>query len=281
MVNFTFNNRLSQFLKGSFQIDESFTRDDGIKALNMLVAEATNNRLNIRSLVERFIDPQQDKIDLAVITCIVFHLMHLDQPVTCEIVKPFLPWQADKELNITVQTPITAHIAKCQDCRSDVETIHQLNLEQKQIVRLGELYAADHHKNFGSCRKTQKAIPSIAAMNFAATTAKVLSHVCLCPTCRQLLCEERKEMLESLPAYDTSPEFPCESVSSKEIFVYTIPYGLDPANDQYAKFRPSFTSHLVMCQTCLEKVQGLHSTIYAILERPDSEVVTRFALDES
>jgi len=85
---------------------------------------------------------------------------------------------------------------------------------------------------------------------------------------------ECKEMLESLPAYDLSPKFPCESVSPSEIFAYTIPFGLDPANDQYAKFRPSFTSHLIKCQTCLGKMQELHNTIYAILERPDLGIVT-------
>ncbi len=111
-------------------------------------------------------------------------------------------------------------------------------------------------------------------MNLRETSAEILRHVCICQTCRQLLYEHRKEMIEYLPAYDLSPEFLCESISPSEIFVYTIPFGLDPANDQYAKFRPSFTSHLVKCQTCLGKMQELHNTIYAILERPDSGVVT-------
>lgn len=281
MVSFSNNNRLSQFLKGDFQIDESFTQDDGIHMLGLLIAEVTNHRLTIKTLVNRFIDPEQDKIDLAVVTCIVFHLMHLDQPVTCEIVKPFLPWQADRELNITAKTPITAHIAECQDCHSDIETLRQLNLEQKQLVQLGELYAGGYHKSRGNCRKTRKAIRTIAEMDFAPTTTEVLRHVCLCPKCRQLLYEERKTMLEGMPAYDISPEFPCGSVSSSDLFVCTIPFSLDPPNDQYAKFRPSFTSHLLKCQTCLEKMQKLHNTIYAILERPDSGVVTCCGLEES
>ena len=281
MVNFAFNNRLSQFLKGDFQIDKSFTRDDGLKALNMLIAQATGNRLNIRTLVERFIDPEQDKIDLAVITCIVFHLMHLDQPITCETVKPFLPWQADKELNITAQTPITAHIAECYDCRSNIETLSQLNLSQKHLVQLGELFTASHNKTPGNCRKTQKAIPLIATMDFAATTAKVLSHVCLCPKCRHLLYEERKEIFESLPAYNISPEFPCESVCLSYIFVYAVPFCLDTANDQHAKFRLSFTSHLLQCSACFQKILNLHETLFEVLERPDSDVVTCYSLDGS
>ena len=280
MVSFFRNGRLSQFLKGDLDVNGSFSRDDGIRLLGSLIAEVTNHRLTMKTLLERFIYPEQDKIDLAVVTCIIFHLMHLDQPVTCETVKPFLLWQADKELNITAQTPITAHIAECPDCRSDIETLKQLNLEQKQLVRLGEMFSGGNHKTPGSCRKTKKAICSIAEMNFTATTTGVLRHVCLCPKCRQLLYEERKAMLESLPAYDVSPEFPCESVSPSEILVYVVPYGLDPANDQYAKFRPSFTSHLSKCRVCLGKMPELHNTIYAILERPDSGVVTCFALDD-
>ena len=40
MVSCDFNNCLSQFFEDSFKIDESFTRDDEIKMLNRLVAQA-------------------------------------------------------------------------------------------------------------------------------------------------------------------------------------------------------------------------------------------------
>lgn len=184
-------------------------------------------------------------------------------------------------MNITAQTPITAHISECQDCRNDVDTLTELNLEQKQLVRLGELFVEGHHKSPGSCRKTRKAIRSIAEINFGVTTADVLRHVCICPKCRQLLYEEHKAMRDSLPAYDLSLEFPCEAVSPADILIYTVPYGLNPASDQYAKFRPSFTSHLSKCPTCLEKMLKLHDAVYTILDRPDSGVATCFALDES
>ncbi len=226
------------------------------------------------------LEPEQ-QIDLAVTTCLEFHLSYIDQPVTCEVVKPFLPWQADEELTISEQTPITAHIAECLDCRSDIETLKQLSLDQKHLAQLSKLFAGNSHEDTGNCFETREAMQVIVEMNFSATTAEILRHVCLCPTCRQLLYQERKEMLESLPAYDLSPEFPCESVSPSDIFVYTVPFGLDPANDQYAKFRPSFTSHLVKCPTCLGKMLKLHDSVYGILERPDSGVVTCYNLDES
>lgn len=280
MVSYFFNNRPLQFLDGSFHIDELFTRNDGIYLLDAIIGEVTNQQLNIRRLVDRFFDPRQQQIDLAVITCLVFHLTHLEQPVNCEVVKPFLPWQADKELKIGAQTPITAHIAECHDCYNDVGTLTQLNLEQKQLVRLGELFAGGHHRSLGNCKETKKSMRSIAEMNFSAATAEVLRHVCLCTKCRRLLYKERNKMYSHLLA-KSSPPFLCESVSATDIFAYTVPYGLDPANDQYAKFRPSFTSHLSKCSICLEKILKLHNTTFTILERPDSGIVTHYGLDES
>lgn len=226
------------------------------------------------------LEPEQ-QIDLAIVTCLELHLNYIDQPVNCKVVKPFLSWQADKRRAISEQTPITTHISECPDCQRDIETLKQLNLDQKYLSRLSELFAGEPYKDTGNCRETQKAIHSIAEMDFSATTVEILRHVCICQTCRQLLYQQRKEMLESLPEYDTSPEFPCESVSPSEIFVYTISFGLDPANDQYAKFRPSFTSHLLKCQTCLRKMQELHNTTYAILERPDSGIVTCYESGEN
>lgn len=59
-----------------------------------------------------------------------------------------------------------------------------------------------------------------------------------------------------------------------------MPYGLDPANDQYAKFRESLISHFRACPTCLAKVQKLHDSVYRIVERAESEVVTIFHIVE-
>jgi hypothetical protein len=84
-----------------------------------------------------------------------------------------------------------------------------------------------------------------------------------------------------LPEYTSSSEFPCESVSATDIFDYVVPYGFDPANDQYAKFRESLTSHLRTCPNCLAKMQELHKTVYGIVERPESEVITVYHIDES
>jgi hypothetical protein len=83
-----------------------------------------------------------------------------------------------------------------------------------------------------------------------------------------------------LSEYEPSPEFPCESVSATDIFDYVVPYGLDPANDQYAKFRESLTAHLRTCPNCLAKMQELHKTIYEISDRAEFEVITVYHIDE-
>ncbi len=107
-----------------------------------------------------------------------------------------------------------------------------------------------------------------------------MKHLCKCPACRGLLYKERQKICDSLPEAQ-SPEFPCESISATDIFDYAVPYGIDPANDQYAKFRKSFTSHAATCPNCLARMQHLHETIYYIAERAESDVVTIYHVDES
>jgi hypothetical protein len=124
-------------------------------------------------------------------------------------------------------------------------------------------------------------VKSVAAMDFGGVTAADLKHLCKCPDCRSLLYEERQKMCDSLPEYTQSPDFPCESVSAADIFDYVVPYGLDPANNQYAKFRESLALHLCSCPTCLAKMQQLHDAVYGVAERAESEVVAIYHINES
>jgi hypothetical protein len=118
-------------------------------------------------------------------------------------------------------------------------------------------------------------------MAFQETNAEVLKHFCTCSDCRECLYQNRERFrTELLSDNRAQKKFPCEEVSLTDIFDYCFPYGIDPANDQYAKFRPALTSHLCGCQTCLAKMQQLHQTVYNIAERPDSEVVTCFTFEE-
>ena len=117
-------------------------------------------------------------------------------------------------------------------------------------------------------------------MVFRETNAEVLKHLCTCPDCRKLLYQHRETIrTELLHNKVAQKELPCEAVPATDIFDYCFPYGIDPANDQYAKFRESLTSDLRSCPTCLAKMQQLHNTVYSIAERPDSGVVTCYEID--
>jgi hypothetical protein len=118
-------------------------------------------------------------------------------------------------------------------------------------------------------------------MVFRETNAETLKHLCTCPNCRKQLHKRReaarRELLRDGAAQG---EFPCEAVRASDIYDYALPYGIDPANDQYAEFREPLAAHLRSCPACLGKVQELHRTVSGIAERPETEVVTVYHLDE-
>ena len=211
------------------------------------------------------------------------HFAYTRNFVTCNTARPFLPSLADPALEVGIPTPITVHLDKCQQCVNDLEAIRQLNLTHKQLCRLGQLFAEKPAEDAISCSQARAAIPAVVTMLFQGTKAEVLKHLCICPDCREQLYQHREKVRSELVYNQREQhEFPCEEVCATDIFDYCCPYGIDPADDQYAKFRPAFTSHVCSCPKCLGKMQQLHSTIYDILERQESGVVTRFkVVDES
>jgi len=226
-------------------------------------------------------ETQQRQVSSAVTAMLKLHFAYIGKPVTCNIVKPFLPTLLDQASAMSIPTPIVTHLCNCPKCSEDLDMIRCLNLNRKQLCRLSQLFAEKSAESNIACSKAQNAIPSVASMVFSETNSEVLKHLCKCPVCRGLLYKERQRICDSLPEYTKSPEFPCESVSTTDIFDYVVPYGLDPASDQYAKFRKSFTSHVVTCPNCLAKMQTLHDTVYYIVERPESEVATIYNIEES
>ena len=221
------------------------------------------------------------RVSSAVTTMLKLHFAYIGKPVTCNIVKPFLPTLLDQTLGMRIPTPIVTHVCDCQQCSEDLDIIRCLKLSRKQLCRLSQLFADKPAVSNISCSKAQNAIPLVASMVFSETDSEVLKHLCTCPVCRGLLYKERQKLCDSLPEYVPSPEFPCESASASDFFDYVVPYGIDPANDQYAKFRKSFTSHVITCPNCLDRMQQLHDTVYYIAERAESEVVTIYHIDES
>jgi hypothetical protein len=214
----------------------------------------------------------------AITTNLKFHFAYLGALVDCKTLKLFLPGLAIPVLEVSVPTPITVHLDKCQKCTSDLEAIRQLKLSDRQLARLGQLFAEKSRTDFHECTKAQNAIASVGAMAFENTSPEILKHLCACPECRQLLYENRKGRIETLTQKLEQPLIPCDAASATDIFDYVIPYGIDP-DDGLPETRPS-ASHLINCPKCLDKMQKLHETVYGILERRESGIVTCFKLEE-
>ena len=241
------------------------------------------NQLNgVLSQTEGYVELEQGQAGRAVTIMLKLHFVYIGKPVTCEIVKPFLPSLLEPALEIRVPTPITAHLDNCQQCSEDLETIRKLNLNRKQLRRLSQLFAEKAGEDNVSCSQAQAAILAVVSMAFRETNEEVLKHLCTCPNCRKVLYQYRETVRKEYLHNRTEREkFPCEAVSTTDIFDYAIPYGLDPAKNQYAKFRQSLTSHMRTCPKCLAKMQELHRTIYRIYEQAESEVITVYHIDGS
>ncbi len=234
------------------------------------------------SQAEAHEDSVQEQVSSAVTTMLKLHFAYVDKPVTCNTAKSFLPGLLDPALKIPIPTPITAHLDNCQKCREDLDIIRRLNLNRKQLCRLSLFLVEKPSDDSVSCSQARSAILCVALMAFRETSAAVLKHLCTCPNCRKALYQYRESVRTDLLHKEKAPrEFPCEEVSATDIFDYCLPYGIDPAANQYAKFRKSLTSHLSGCPVCLAKIQELHNTLYGIAERLESEVVTIYHIDKS
>ena len=240
-----------------------------------------NQLKSVLSQAGAYNDSERRRVNSAITVMLKLHFAYIDKRVTCQTVKPFLPGLLDPVLEIRIPTPITAHLDKCRQCSDDLETIRRLNLNRQQLHRLSQLFAEEISQETAKFTEMLGIVKSVATMNFSRITAEALKHLCKCSTCRGLLYIERQKICDSLLDYNQSSEFVCESVSATDIFDYVVPYGLDPVNDQYAKFQESLTSHLRSCPKCLAKMQQLHNTVYGIAGRPESEVVTIYHIDES
>ena len=57
-----------------------------------------------------------NKDDFALIDSLKLHFAYIGKPVSCNIVKPFLPALLGQAFRIRIPTPIMAHIFGCQKC---------------------------------------------------------------------------------------------------------------------------------------------------------------------
>lgn len=199
--------------------------------------------------------------------------------VDCAMVKEFLPLLVDPGPGIKIPTIVTVHLDQCPQCNQDFETLRSLKLNSKQLATLAEFFSQGSFQNSFECSGVSKSIKAVAEMQFGQVTSDTLKHICLCKNCRNSLYNARLTMSEKVPTSEKPASFPCKTIGVADLFVYCLPYGLDPANDEHVKFRESLTSHFRKCPNCLEKMRQLYNTLYAIAERGKSGVVTCYELD--
>ena len=236
--------------------------------VNRLKVELTGSEVDVDHSVE--------ERTAIVITNLKLHFAYIGSLVNCRTARPFLPSLADPVLEVSVPTPITVHLDKCQQCSDDLEGIRQLKLTHKQLCRLGQFFAEEFGVDEELCIKAQTAVSAVGDCVFEGTSANTLRHFCVCPDCRELLYEYRRSKAEKSSGSAEQSVIRCDAVSATDIFDYVVPYGFDPEKDEYAMFRPALTSHLTNCPKCLGKMLQLHNTVYGILQRAESGIITCF-----
>ena len=248
--------------------------------------EQINELETMLSAVDKHSSLDLKRNETVVTNMLKLQFAYAGKQVTCSTVRPFLPSQLIPAMLMRIPTPITAHLDNCEQCREDLKILQDLRLGSRQLTTLSQMFADDLLADESTCAEARKSIQDVVAMAFEHTDAKTLRHLSLCPNCREELFKFRQEIVQKGVLQQSkdntgAKQLYCPSVTAGDIFDYCIPYGIDPKNDGYAKFRKSLTSHIVCCADCLGKIQQLHRKIYEIIDRPESGIVTVLHLDTS
>jgi len=86
---------------------------------------------------------EQSRRDKAVVELLSLHFAWAGRPVGCTEAKPFLPSLADPLLQISRQTPITAHVDNCKACSEELSALRESGLSHKQLCRISRIIAED------------------------------------------------------------------------------------------------------------------------------------------
>ena len=222
-----------------------------------------------------------DSSESALEACLDLHFGYASRQVTCSYVKPFLPAMAGGGPQITIPTPITAHIDNCPGCTDDLRTIEQLHLTASQLCRLSQLYTEAKPADVTECAQAQAIINDAARFEHGSASSGDMRHFCTCPDCAGEIYKTRHEMDRALEStVCDGVERSCSEVRPEDVFDFVITYGLKPSTDAAAT-ADTFAGHVRQCPECLEKVQQLHRTLHSIRNRSDSGIATRYEISQS
>ena len=222
----------------------------------------------------------QEYRDAVMADLLQHHFVYIETPVSCSMVKPFLPSLADPDLEIRVPTPITAHLGRCMACGEDVAVLREYHLSGGQLHRISRFLGRKGTTEAPLCTEMSEVMISVGSLFFEGIRPEVLTHLCVCPTCRDHVYQYRAWLQTDLEGRELDAErpFPCEKIVEADLFDYVLPYGLDLEADPCGRFRQSFCEHVRRCPKCLAKIQQLHRQIFGMADRSDSGVMTTFSL---
>ena len=208
------------------------------------------------------------------------HFSYIDKEITCKVVKPFLPSLLDSTAQINIPTPITTHIDNCPECVHDLGIISDLNLDNLHLQHLGKLLGAEPDDKNIVCKTAKADIMAFVMMAFQESNEQILKHLCSCHKCRESIYQYRNAIREELLLENRKESCLLSSrLTNNDIFDLAIPYMLDIRQYKSSEFWNSRTSHIRRCPLCLEKMQELHRTVFDIDDRPDSDIVTTYNIE--
>jgi len=261
-----------------------FLEDENSRAVPQVVAEhirqcdRCQRRLNrLREslcAVESGGPSLQSQQDKGLIGTLQSHFELLGERLNCGRVKAFLPGLLVPSLKVRIPTPVTVHVDQCPACAADLESLRALGLEAEQLARLSRLYADSAGSGFWACVRTQSRFSMGWSGSLDRMDAETLNHLCVCPRCRNRLYQLRQRRLDRERRDLVGQEgIRCSDIAPADVFDCVVPYGGRGRSGENAGERKC-RGHLRFSPHCLEKAQQLHRTVYGILERPDSSVVT-------
>lgn len=216
----------------------------------------------------------QSQQDAGLIAELQSHFELLGERLNCRRVKPFLPGLLAPSLKVRIPTPITVHVDQCPACAEDLESLRALGLDAEQLARLSRLYADSTGSGFWACVRTQSRFSMVWPGSLDRVDAETLDHLCVCPRCRNRLYQQRQRRLGRERCHSAGQEaVGCVDIVPADVFDRVVPYGGRSESGENARSE-RYREHLRSCPHCLEKAQQLHRTVYGVLERPDSGVVT-------